>query len=278
MSCCGGTTNTDDIRDKVKEHYAEIASQTTSGGCCTAETNASMLSQSVGYSGDQLNAIPADANLGLGCGNPTAIAGIRTGETVVDLGSGGGIDCFLAAKAVGLEGRVIGVDMTDEMLDRARRNAAKGGYANVEFRKGLIEELPIEDATADLVISNCVINLSPDKPRVFREVNRVLKSGGRMVVSDLVVTEDLPAAVRGSVEAYCGCVAGAMQVDEYLGAIRDAGFEDVEELSRSSYGELLSGDPEFVARLAEEYGADAASVARWASAVLSIKLRAVKRG
>jgi SAM-dependent methyltransferase len=171
---------------------------------------------------------------------------------------------------------VIGIDMTDEMLDRARKNAKDGGFTNVEFRKGFIEELPLDDASADLVISNCVINLSPDKPRVFREVHRSLKPGGRMVISDIVVTEALPEAVQRSIEAYVGCIAGALHIDDYLGAIRAAGFSEVEVISKNSYGSLVTADTDLVARFAAELGTDAPSVERWASAVTSLRVRAVK--
>ena len=284
MSCCTPNTpkpqtseETSDIRDRVRERYAGVALTAGAESCCGGSSCApSDASQAVGYSPDELSSIPSGADLGVGCGNPTAVAEIREGETVVDLGSGAGIDCFLAAKATGPGGRVIGVDMTDEMLERARKNAADGGFANVEFRKGFIEELPINDAAADLVISNCVINLSPDKPRVFREVHRVLKPGGRAVISDIVVTEALPLEVQKSIEAYVGCIAGALHVDEYLGAIRDAGFSKVDVISKSSYGAIVASDKELVARFAAELGSDFASVERWAGAVTSIRVRAVK--
>ena len=168
--------------------------------------------------------IPEGANLGLGCGNPVALASLRPGETVLDLGSGGGIDCFLAARKVGPEGRVIGVDMTAEMIHLARENAQKSGLKNVEFRLGEIENLPLEDGSVDAVISNCVINLSTDKERVFREIYRVLKPGGRMMVSDIVLDGELPAKVKDSVAAYTGCIGGALKRDDYLAAIVKAGF------------------------------------------------------
>jgi ubiquinone/menaquinone biosynthesis C-methylase UbiE len=207
----------------------------------------------VGYSPEELAAVPEDANLGLGCGNPTALAGLKPGETVLDLGSGAGIDCFLAAKKVGPSGRVIGVDMTAEMIDRARENARKNGIANVEFRLGEIENLPVADGTVDVILSNCVINLSTDKPRVFREAFRVLRPGGRMMVSDLALKKPLPKAIRDSVEAYVACIAGAMVKDEYLGAIRDAGFKDVETVSEKTFpAELVLDDslaPEIIKKL-----------------------------
>jgi SAM-dependent methyltransferase len=189
----------------------------------------------VGYSAEQAAAIPAEANLGLGCGNPMALAEAKSGEAVLDLGSGGGIDCFLAAREVGPQGRVIGVDMTPAMIERARGNAAKHGYANVEFRLGEIEHLPVADASVDLVISNCVINLSPDKPQVFREAHRVLKPGGRLMVSDLVLLRPLSPELQRSVDLYVGCVAGAALRDEYLSMIRQAGFDSVEVAKEARY-------------------------------------------
>ncbi|MBI2213948.1 MAG: arsenite methyltransferase [Acidobacteria bacterium] len=283
MSCCtpkaptaSPALETGDIRDRVRERYAHVALTTGEAPCCGTDCHPVEASEAIGYTADELASIPGDANPGVGCGNPTAVAEIREGETIVDLGSGGGIDCFLAAKATGPNGRVIGIDMTDEMLERARRGARDGGFSNVEFRKGFIEELPLDDASADLVISNCVINLSPDKPRVFREVYRALKPGGRLVISDIVVTEALPEAVQRSIEAYVGCIAGALHIDDYLDAIRAAGFSEVEVISKNSYGSIVTADRDLVARFAAELGTDAASVGRWASAVTSLRVRAVK--
>jgi ubiquinone/menaquinone biosynthesis C-methylase UbiE len=190
----------------------------------------------VGYAEGQLGAIPEGANLGLGCGNPTALASLKEGEAVLDLGSGGGIDCFLASNAVGPEGRVIGVDMTPEMISRARENARRGSYGNVDFRLGEIENLPVGDSSVDAVISNCVINLSPDKGRVFAEAYRALKPGGRMMVSDIVLTRELPEEIMNSVAAYAGCVAGASKKAEYLAKVKAAGFEDVEIVSEVQMG------------------------------------------
>ena len=181
----------------------------------------------LGYSDAELDSIPEGADLGLGCGNPQAIAALRPGETVLDLGSGAGFDCFLAARAVGEGGLVIGVDMTPEMMTKARNNARKAGYGNVEFRLGEIEHLPVADASIDAIISNCVINLSPDKPQVFREAFRVLKPGGRLAVSDVVATAILPEEVRGDLALYTGCMAGAAHVDELGQMLRDAGFADI---------------------------------------------------
>ncbi len=212
-----------DVKQAVKERYAEVARQ--GSGCCGEA--ASVASAAAGYSREELAALPEGADLGLGCGNPTAFAQLRAGETVLDLGSGAGMDCFLAARQVGPTGRVIGVDMTPDMLARARANAEKMGAANVEFRQGEIEKLPVEDASVDVVISNCVINLSPDKPRVFREIARVLKPGGRMHVSDIVLHGELPEAVKQLAEAYTACISGASQKADYLKAIADAGLAEV---------------------------------------------------
>ena len=221
------------IQKEVQKKYGEIAASSSS--CCDPKQtcgcsapSAGELSASVGYSVSELASIPEGANLGLGCGNPVALASLRPGETVLDLGSGGGIDCFLAARKVGPEGRVIGVDMTTEMIHLARENAQKSDLKNVEFRLGEIENLPVENGAIDAVISNCVINLSPDKERVFREIYRTLKPGGRMMVSDIVLDGELPARVKDSVAAYTGCIGGALKRDEYLAAIAKAGFTEVE--------------------------------------------------
>jgi SAM-dependent methyltransferase len=243
--------------------------------CCGGDVDAATLARAVGYDDKDL-ATAGEGNLGLGCGNPLALAAIKPGMTVLDLGSGAGFDAFLAAERVGPTGRVIGVDMTDEMLALARRNAAARGATNVEFRKGRLEALPVEDGTVDLVISNCVLNLVPDKAAAFREIGRVLAPGGTISVSDLVLLAPLPESVRGSVEAYVGCIAGALHIDDYLGAIRAAGFSRVEVISSNSYGEIVTADTDLVARFAAELGTDAASVGRWASAVTSLRVRAVK--
>ena len=208
------------------------------GGCCGSSSSAlaDILSRAVGYTEGELGDIPEGANLGLGCGNPTAHASLKEGETILDLGAGGGIDCFLASNAVGKTGRVIGVDMTAEMVSRARANAERGGYENVDFRLGEIENLPVADGTVDAIISNCVINLSLDKPRVFSEAFRTLKPGGRLMVSDIVLTGELPEEVKNSLTAYAGCVAGALPKDEYLAGLTDAGFKDVEVVSELRIG------------------------------------------
>ncbi|MFA5338426.1 MAG: arsenite methyltransferase, partial [Candidatus Omnitrophota bacterium] len=193
------------------------------------------VSKAIGYNDEDIDAAPDGSNLGLGCGNPVALASLKEGDVVLDLGSGAGFDAFLAAGRVGKTGRVIGVDMTPEMLEKARANAKKGGYSNVEFRSGEIEKLPIDSSSIDVIISNCVINLSQDKENVFKESFRVLKSGGRLMVSDLVLAKDLPKALKDSAEAYVGCLAGAIKKEEYLRLISMAGFKDVKVISESSY-------------------------------------------
>jgi arsenite methyltransferase len=211
------------VRKMVRENYGKIAKAETCGCGCGDIPN---VSEQIGYSKEELASIPSEANLNLGCGNPVALASLKEGETVVDLGSGGGLDCFLASKKVGAKGHVIGVDMTPEMLDKARNNSRKGGYKNVEFRLGEIENLPIADNTADIVVSNCVINLSPNKQRVFDEAFRVLKSSGRLMISDMVLLEKLPEALKKNVLAYVGCISGAELKTEYLKKMEKAGFRN----------------------------------------------------
>ena len=214
-----------DVRTEVRKHYAAIATR-SSGGCCgTSSCGPAENAALVDYS--DVEGVVDGANLGLGCGIPTRHAGLKPGETVLDLGSGAGIDVFLAARSVGPEGRVVGVDMTPEMIALARDNAAKGGYRNVDFRLGEIETLPVADGTVDVVLSNCVINLSPDKRRVFAQIHRVLKPGGRFSISDVVTRGKVPEALRGDAELWAGCIAGAMDCEEYLALIREVGFVDV---------------------------------------------------
>lgn len=220
----------EDIHKQVRTAYGQVARQGGCGcgtGCCGTGMTAESMSLGVGYSEEDLTQAPEGANLGLGCGNPVALASLREGEIVLDLGSGAGFDSFLAAERVGPTGRVIGVDMTPDMLDKARENAKQSGRTNVEFRLGEIEHLPVADTSVDVVISNCVINLSPDKPQVFREAFRVLRPGGRLMVSDIVLTAPLPAQIRDSAPLYNSCVAGALLKTEYLGHIAGAGFTEV---------------------------------------------------
>lgn len=255
----------DEIRKIVRDGYTKAVAQRTSccslNSCCGDASQAESISKKVGYSDAEMNTVPEGANLGFGCGNPVALASLKEGDVVLDLGSGAGFDAFLAAQRVGKTGRVIGVDMTPEMLKKAKANAEKGGYKNVEFRSGEIEKLPIEDSSIDVIISNCVINLSPDKEAVFQEAYRVLKSGGRLMVSDLVLVKELPAVIKESVEAYVGCLAGAIKKEEYLKFMIMAGFQNVEVISQSSY----PMDAMF------EHFKDAAG------AIASIKVSAVKR-
>lgn len=229
----------DEIKEIVRDGYAKALLQSISccftSFCCCGTDQAKVISKKVGYSDSEINAVPEGANLGFGCGNPVALASLKEGDVVLDLGSGAGFDAFLAAQRVGKSGRVIGVDMTLEMVAKAKENAEKGKYTNVEFRLGEIEKLPVEDGSIDVIISNCVINLSPDKEAVFKDAHRVLKSGGRLMVSDLVLVKDLPKEIKDSVEAYVGCLAGAIKKDEYLKFITMAGFQNVKVISESSY-------------------------------------------
>ncbi len=258
-----------DPRSTVRDKYAEIATGAASlcgsgCGCGGSTANDEAILTSLGYTKEQQAVIPEGADLGLGCGNPLAHAGLTGGETVLDLGSGAGIDCFLAAREVGATGRVIGVDMTPAMLERARNNQKRINSPNVEFRLGEIEHLPVADASIDVIISNCVVNLSPDKPQVFREALRVLKPGGRLVVSDLVLTRALSPEMQKNVDLYVGCVAGASMKDEYLQLMRDAGFADVSIVQEQGYDvglqNLAEGSPE-----RDAFGA-----------VVSVKVRALK--
>lgn len=224
----------DEIRQHVRQSYAEVAEASDNGDCCGQQAGCCgisadgainrLVSTRLGYDLADLNAVPDGADMGLGCGNPQAIASIKPGETVLDLGSGGGFDCFLAATETGNSGRVIGVDMTPTMISKARANADKGGYHNVEFRLGEIEHLPVADASVDVIISNCVINLSPDKQRVFNEAYRVLKPGGRIAISDVVASAALPDAIRNDLQLYAGCMAGSSPIDELEQLLVNSGF------------------------------------------------------
>src|SRR5688572_21885068 len=218
------------IQDTVREKYGAIGASGLSND--TAGVRA--VAEAFGYSPDELASIPAGANMGLSCGNPTATAHLRPGEVVVDLGSGGGLDVFLAAKKVGPTGKAIGIDMTPEMIERARANAAKQGFTNVEFHLATIDKLPIPDASADVVISNCVINLAPDKPAVLREIFRVLKPGGRVAVSDIALKKPLPPEIGTDLMAYVGCIAGAIRIEEYREGLKEAGFAHVEIIDSGS--------------------------------------------
>lgn len=267
-SCCGNTEKAASCCSEPAESESCCGESASSCGCSGGQK-----SEAFGYSADELAELPEGADLALGCGNPTALAEIREGDTVVDLGSGGGIDCFLAGRRVGDSGKVIGVDMTPEMIDRARKNAADGGFSQVEFRLGEIENLPIADASANLVISNCVINLSPDKTRVFSEAHRVLVPGGQMMVSDLVLTKQLPRALAKNVHLLTGCIAGAMVQADYLKAMSQAGFAEVAVERESEYVKL-----EHLQSLAEGAGISSDDAAAIAGSVRSISVRARKAG
>ena len=271
----------EEIRKSVREGYGKIARQDSSccgstKSCCGGTDSAQKISKGIGYTEKEMNTVPEGANLGLGCGNPVALASLKEGEIVLDLGSGAGFDCFLAANQVGKTGKVIGVDMTTEMLDRARENARKGNYENVEFRLGEIENLPVGDRQVDVIISNCVINLSPNKKRVFQEAFRVLKPGGSLMVSDIVLLKDLPPEIKNSVAAYVGCLAGATTKREYLEAIQAAGFEKTEVLGETTFPvEFLANDP-VVRKATSNLKLSRERARDLASSVVSMKVSAVK--
>lgn len=220
----------ENILESVKSKYGAVAESSLS----SADQGVLAVAQAFGYTAEELTSIPAEANMGLSCGNPTATANIREGEVVVDLGSGGGLDVFLASKKVGSKGRAIGIDMTPSMIERARANAEAGGYTNVEFYQSTIDRIPLPDASVDCIISNCVINLAADKQAVFREITRVLKPGGRVAISDIALKRELPEAVAKSMAAYVGCIAGAMLIEEYRNALAQAGLENIQIVDRGS--------------------------------------------
>jgi SAM-dependent methyltransferase len=261
------------IKEIVKDKYGKIAANSGCGCGCQPMPDSSVedISKGIGYSDADLAAVPEGANLGLGCGNPLAFASLTEGEVVLDLGSGAGFDSFLAARKVGATGRVIGVDMTPAMITKATANAKAGGYDNVEFLLGDIEALPLPDDSVDMAISNCVINLVPDKEKVFRELYRVLRPGGRFMVSDLVLLKELPEAVRTSVEAYVGCVAGAILKDQYLAVIRAAGFEDVRIVDETVTAVDLD-DPQVHEVAKQCVGTDMSGVDDLAHSIASVKV------
>ena len=228
-----------EIKKAVKDRYSKIATkEETYCSCCGGNQDIVIeQAKAAGYTLKDLKSIPEDAVFGLGCGNPTALADLKEGETVLDLGSGGGIDVFLAANKVGETGKVIGIDMTEEMIDTAKKNAKEGNYTNVEFKLGEIENLPIEDDSIDVIISNCVINLTPDKSVAYKETYRVLKPGGRILVSDLVTEGEIPEEIRGNFQAWSECIAGAMEKQIYLGVIKNAGFDDIEIVEQHYFTE-----------------------------------------
>lgn len=240
-SCCPSDSSkneycveSNNVKEVVKKAYGKIANDQSSGCSCGCKPDTKKFAQTIGYTKEELNNIPEEANLGLGCGNPTAFAGLKSGETVLDLGSGAGFDCFIAASKVGPSGKVIGVDMTPEMIKKAKDNAKKNKVSNVDFRLGEIENLPIEDNLVDIVISNCVINLSADKPKVFKEIYRVLKPGGRISISDIALKKPLPDKLAKSIEAYVGCVAGAILIDEYKTILENSHLKNIKITSKNT--------------------------------------------
>ena len=261
----------EDVRKVVRKSYGRIAKRKI---CCQPACTTADVAKKIGYAEEELKAVPEGANLSLGCGNPVALASLREGETVLDLGSGAGLDCFLAAKKVGNRGKVIGVDMTPEMIDRARENARKGNYGNVEFRLGEIENIPAADNSVDVVISNCVINLAPDKGRVFKEAFRVLRPGGRLMISDIVLLKELPDSIKNSIEAYVGCLSGAIMKDEYLATIRVAGFQETEIVGEASFSDLI--DDPAVKAIVEDLRIPREELKALANSAVSIKVSALK--
>jgi ubiquinone/menaquinone biosynthesis C-methylase UbiE len=278
----GGDMDENNVRKMVRKGYAKIAKKktaccaTSSSSCSCSTPTGEEISRKMGYTEEDINSVPEGANLGLGCGNPIALASLKEGETVLDLGSGGGFDCFLAANRVGEKGKVIGVDMTPEMIERARRNARKGKYQNVEFRLGEIENLPAADGTVDVVISNCVINLSPNKKRVFEEAFRVLKTNGRLMISDIVLLEELPETIKQNIQAYIGCLSGAEMKEKYLQLIREAGFQRVKVIEKNHLRiESITDDPAAQA-LMKNSKLPAEKVRKLANSIVSVKVSGLK--
>ena len=271
----------EEIKKVVRERYAKMVKREssccgTTESSCGSSNSAHVISKEIGYSEDDLKAVPEDSNLGLGCGNPVALASLREGETVLDLGSGAGFDCFLAANKVGKNGKVIGVDMTPEMIEKARENERRGNYENVEFRLGEIENLPVADNSVDVILSNCVIVLSPDKSRVFSEAFRVLKPGGRLMISDIVLLRQLPDFLKNSIEAYIGCVSGAMTKHEYMREIEAAGLHNIKILDETSFPIEHITSNQTISSIIDKFKLPPEKVKEIASSVLSIKVYATK--
>ncbi|MCL4416870.1 MAG: arsenite methyltransferase [Actinobacteria bacterium] len=273
----------ENVKKVVRENYAKVArgssccsGSAVSSNCCGQTDLAKEISSNIGYSEEDLNKVPEGSNLGLGCGNPIAMASLAKGEIVLDLGSGAGFDCFLAAEKIGPEGRIIGVDMTPEMLEKARENAKKGNFPNVEFRLGEIENLPVADEIIDIIISNCVINLAPDKDRVFSEAFRVLKPGGRIMVSDIVLTKELPDFVIDNVTAYVGCISGATIKDSYLNSIKKAGFTDVKIMDEAIFPITYIASDGIAATIINDLNLSENQINDLKDSILSIKVYALK--
>jgi SAM-dependent methyltransferase len=266
----------------VRESYARIAKQENTSccdqirACCGPVNQAEDISKKIGYTDEEIKAVPEGANLGLGCGNPVAIASLKEGETVLDLGSGAGFDVFLAAQKVGKIGMVIGVDMTSEMIEKARENARKGNYHNVEFRLGEIESLPVDDNSVDVIISNCVINLSPDKNAVFKEIFRVLKPGGRLMISDIVLLNELPSFIKNSIDAYVGCISGAILKEKYLEIINNNGFNDVEIVDENKVSFDLWLDDSILRKAMEDLKISPDEAKEILGYISSIKVKGIK--
>jgi len=271
----------EEVRKVVRDGYAQVAKGGSSccapqTPCCCKPNTATDISKKIGYADEDIQSVPEGANLGLGCGNPVALASLQEGEVVLDLGSGAGFDCFLAANKVGKTGKVIGVDMTPEMVEKARENARKGDYENIEFRLGEIENLPVADNHVDAIISNCVINLSPDKRKVFQEAFRVLKPGGRLMVSDMVMVSELPDSIKSSVAAYIGCLAGAIMQNEYLKGIESAGFNQVSIIDETSLASDHTLKDSILQTLTNDPAISQADLKKLGSSVRSIRVQAIK--
>lgn len=272
-----------EAKQAVRTSYAKIASKGGSccgPSCCGGTESVDLVSKQIGYSDEDIQKVPEGANLGLGCGNPVAMASLKEGETVLDLGSGAGFDCFLASPRVGNKGKVIGVDMTPEMIAKANENKIKGEFSNVEFRLGEIEKLPVADDSVDVIISNCVINLSPDKLKVFKEAFRVLKPGGRIMVSDIVLLDPIPNEIRNSIEMYVSCIGGASLKAEYLDFIKDSGFEDIRVISETNFGydyvqSVLSSQP--AESILNYLVISQETIKDTANSIISIKVKAIKK-
>lgn len=272
------------VKQSVIDGYGKLAHTTKNNmfsklfACCEPADNSNKVGEIIGYTKEEMASVPADSNLGVGCGNPSALAGVKKGDTVIDLGSGAGFDAFIVSPLVGETGRVLGVDLSDDMLELARSNAKKGSYENVEFIKGDIEQLPLKDGIANRVISNCVINLSLNKGAVYKEAYRVLKEDGRISISDIVLEKELPDFIKNSLAGHIACISGAEQLDSYIALIKDAGFKDVQIESKSEFPlELMLADPQ-VQKLAQEmsFSLESDEAKDIASRVKSISLTARK--